>query len=266
MRSSICTRSTSRTVYRSPQRPTRLRERHRRTLPLERLSGFCAVSRRSRTLYTSCLLRTMLSMACATLPTYRFALRIGRLFRTGSFRRNVPFCAFSHSSSAEASCSTRHETGTRSKVRKPSLLPAGDLRESSADILRTLDTMASTKLNTFHWHITDQQSFPLEIPTFPDLATYGAYSADRVYSTVDVSKVVEYGRSVGVAVMLEVRKLRLRFLTSLTNWTQVDMPGHTASIANAYPEHIACLDARPWSTYAAEPPAGEFARSAWVQS
>uniref|UniRef100_A0A0K3CA31 Beta-hexosaminidase n=1 Tax=Rhodotorula toruloides TaxID=5286 RepID=A0A0K3CA31_RHOTO len=109
------------------------------------------------------------------------------------------------------------------------------------DILRTLDTMASTKLSTFHWHITDQQSFPLEIPTFPDLATYGAYSADQVYSTVDVTKVVEYGRGLGIAVMLEV-----------------DMPGHTASIANAYPEHIACLDARPWSTYAAEPPAGQL--------
>ncbi|BGP28592.1 Glucosamine-6-phosphate isomerase (Glucosamine-6-phosphate deaminase) (GNPDA) (GlcN6P deaminase) [Rhodotorula toruloides] len=109
------------------------------------------------------------------------------------------------------------------------------------DILRTLDTMASTKLNTFHWHITDQQSFPLEIPTFPDLATFGAYSPDQVYSTVDVAKVVEYGRDLGIAVMPEV-----------------DMPGHTASIANAYPEHIACLDARPWSTYAAEPPAGQL--------
>ncbi|BGO94733.1 Glucosamine-6-phosphate isomerase (Glucosamine-6-phosphate deaminase) (GNPDA) (GlcN6P deaminase) [Rhodotorula toruloides] len=109
------------------------------------------------------------------------------------------------------------------------------------DILRTLDTMASTKVNTFHWHITDQQSFPLEIPTFPDLATFGAYSADRIYSTVDVAKVVEYGQDLGIAVMLEV-----------------DMPGHTASIANAYPEHIACLDARPWSTYAAEPPAGQL--------
>ncbi|BGP21431.1 Glucosamine-6-phosphate isomerase (Glucosamine-6-phosphate deaminase) (GNPDA) (GlcN6P deaminase) [Rhodotorula toruloides] len=109
------------------------------------------------------------------------------------------------------------------------------------DILRTLDTMASVKLNTLHWHITDQQSFPLQIPTFPDLATFGAYSADQIYSTVDVAKVVEYARDLGIAVMLEV-----------------DMPGHTASIAAAYPEHIACLKARPWWRYAAEPPAGQL--------
>lgn len=65
--------------------------------------------------------------------------------------------------------------------------------------------MASAKLNTFHWHITDQQSFPLDVPTFPDLAAFGAYSAEQVYSTEDVTEVAERGRELGIAVMLEVR-------------------------------------------------------------
>ena len=39
-------------------------------------------------------------------------------------------------------------------------------------ILRTLDGMASCKLNVFHWHITDSQSFPLEIPRLPMMAKY----------------------------------------------------------------------------------------------
>lgn len=39
---------------------------------------------------------------------------------------------------------------------------------------------------------------------------------------------------------------------------QLDMPGHTASIANSFPDYIACHDQRPWSAYAAEPPAGQI--------
>ncbi|GAA6056760.1 hypothetical protein JCM3770_006119 [Rhodotorula araucariae] len=109
------------------------------------------------------------------------------------------------------------------------------------DILRTLDTTASVKLNVFHWHIVDQQSWPLVSPTFPDLAGLGAYSRDEVYGLDDVKRVVDYAAGLGISVMLEL-----------------DMPGHTASIAAAFPDYIACLDARPWSLYAAEPPAGQL--------
>lgn len=37
------------------------------------------------------------------------------------------------------------------------------------DITRTLDGMASCKLNIFHWHATDSQSFPLDMPRVPQL-------------------------------------------------------------------------------------------------
>ncbi|BGP36456.1 Glucosamine-6-phosphate isomerase (Glucosamine-6-phosphate deaminase) (GNPDA) (GlcN6P deaminase) [Rhodotorula kratochvilovae] len=109
------------------------------------------------------------------------------------------------------------------------------------DIIRTLDAMASVKLNVFHWHIVDQQSWPLVSPTFPDLAALGAYSNEEIYRPEDVKHVVAEAASLGISVMLEV-----------------DMPGHTASIAAAFPNYIACFDARPWSLYAAEPPAGQL--------
>ena len=36
------------------------------------------------------------------------------------------------------------------------------------------------------------------------------------------------------------------------------MPGHTSVISKAHPEHIACAEAKPWATYANEPPAGQL--------
>jgi hexosaminidase len=39
---------------------------------------------------------------------------------------------------------------------------------------------------------------------------------------------------------------------------EIDTPGHTAVISKAHPEHVACAEATPWSTYANEPPAGQL--------
>jgi hypothetical protein len=39
---------------------------------------------------------------------------------------------------------------------------------------------------------------------------------------------------------------------------EIDTPGHTTSIAAAYPEHIACAERAPWADYANEPPAGQL--------
>ena len=51
---------------------------------------------------------------------------------------------------------------------------------SVASIKRTLEGMAASKLNTFHWHITDSHSFPFQSETFPKLSQYGAYSPQQV--------------------------------------------------------------------------------------
>ncbi|POY75348.1 putative Beta-N-acetylhexosaminidase [Rhodotorula taiwanensis] len=106
---------------------------------------------------------------------------------------------------------------------------------------RNLQAMSYAKLNVFHWHVVDSQAWPLESATFPDLARYGAYSQDETYSASDVRHVVRYAASLGISVMLEL-----------------DMPGHTASIASSFSDYIACHNQRPWSAYAAEPPAGQI--------
>ncbi|KAF8133373.1 glycoside hydrolase family 20 protein [Boletus edulis] len=110
-----------------------------------------------------------------------------------------------------------------------------------ADLQRTLDAMSWVKINTFHWHIVDSQSFPLEVAQYPQLAANGAYSADEIYSESDVQYLVQYAAERGIDVMMEI-----------------DTPGHTAIIGTTYPEYVACMNASPWSTYANEPPAGQL--------
>lgn len=106
---------------------------------------------------------------------------------------------------------------------------------------KILETMSSVKLNVFHWHIVDSQSWPLEIPTHPELTRSGAYSPSQVYKLEDVKELTRFANSKGIEIMLEI-----------------DTPGHTAIIGEAFPNLVACKDATPWSTYAAEPPAGQL--------
>ena len=68
-----------------------------------------------------------------------------------------------------------------------------------SDILRTLDAMSLVKLNQFHWHVVDSQSFPLEIPGYEEHAQYGAYGPDMVYTQGDVQNIVSYAGAVRVA-------------------------------------------------------------------
>lgn len=72
------------------------------------------------------------------------------------------------------------------------------------DILRTIGAMSANKLNVFHWHITDAQSFPIVLPSEPDLAAKGSYGSDMQYSPADISRIVEYGLQHGVRVLPEI--------------------------------------------------------------
>ena len=59
-----------------------------------------------------------------------------------------------------------------------------------------LDGMSMVKLNVFHWHITDSQSWPLDLASYPELAKAGAYSLSRKYTEDDIKELVQYAGEV----------------------------------------------------------------------
>lgn len=71
-------------------------------------------------------------------------------------------------------------------------------------IKRTLNGLAIDKLNSFHWHITDSQSFPMVVKSHPDFTKYGAYSKNKVYTADDIKDIVKFGLSRGVKVIPEL--------------------------------------------------------------
>ncbi|KAF7032040.1 hypothetical protein CFC21_043268 [Triticum aestivum] len=87
-----------------------------------------------------------------------------------------------------------------------------------ATIKGVIDAMTYSKLNVLHWHIVDEQSFPIEIPSYPKLWN-GSYSYSERYTMPDAIDIVRYAEKRGVNVLAEI-----------------DVPGHARSWGVGYPE------------------------------
>ncbi|CAM8962042.1 unnamed protein product [Rhodiola kirilowii] len=85
-------------------------------------------------------------------------------------------------------------------------------------IKQVIESMSYSKLNVLHWHIIDEQSFPLEVPTYPNLWK-GSYSKWERYTIEDAHDIVNFARSRGINVMAEI-----------------DVPGHAESWGTGYPD------------------------------
>ncbi|ROW16184.1 hypothetical protein VPNG_01886 [Cytospora leucostoma] len=110
-----------------------------------------------------------------------------------------------------------------------------------ADIKRTIDGLSYSKLNKLHVHVTDSQSWPLEVPSIPELSAKGAYSPSSVYSPKDIESIQKYGVARGVEVYFEI-----------------DMPGHIGVVGEAFPDLVTAYDAHPYYFYCAQPPCGQL--------
>ncbi|GAB4498535.1 MAG: hypothetical protein OHK0019_34040 [Saprospiraceae bacterium] len=110
---------------------------------------------------------------------------------------------------------------------------------SKEDVKKYIDEMARLKYNTFHWHLTDDNGWRIEIKSLPKLTSVGAWRVQRAghfgdradplpgepatyggfYTHDDIREVVRYAQE--------------RFITIVP---EIDVPGHSMAAIAAYPE------------------------------
>lgn len=113
---------------------------------------------------------------------------------------------------------------------------------SVEEVKKFLDMMEIHKMNVFHWHLTDDQGWRIEIKKYPELTTTGSkrrhtlvghhhvsneydgipYGEGMWYSQEEIREVVDYAASKGITVIPEI-----------------DLPGHMMGALAAYP-HLGC--------------------------
>ncbi|MDR7371705.1 family 20 glycosylhydrolase [Flavobacterium aquidurense] len=102
-----------------------------------------------------------------------------------------------------------------------------------------IDWLAAHKMNVFHWHLTDDNGWRVEIKSMPDLTAKGAWrgpgevllpsygSGNKryggFYTQKDIKEVVAYASARGISIMPEI-----------------EIPGHSRAITASYPE-IGCV-------------------------
>lgn len=106
------------------------------------------------------------------------------------------------------------------------------------EVKRFIDLMALYKFNTFHWHLTDDQGWRIQIDQYPKLTEIGAYRDSTVnghytdsprtytkemyggfYTKDDIREVVNYASERQINIVPEI-----------------EMPGHSRAALAAYPE------------------------------
>jgi len=97
-----------------------------------------------------------------------------------------------------------------------------------------LDWMAFHKLNTFHWHLTEDQGWRIEIRKYPKLTQVGAWrDSTPPYGDRKGSDGRRYG---GFYTQAQIRDLVAyaadRYITVVP---EIDMPGHMSAAITAYP-------------------------------
>ena len=107
--------------------------------------------------------------------------------------------------------------------------------QSVEEIKRFLDQMALAKLNVFHWHLTDDQGWRLEIKRYPRLTDVGAWRTPAGKAGRDADgKPVRYGGFYTQAQAREIVEYAAQ--RHITVVPEIELPGHAQAAIAAYPE------------------------------
>jgi hexosaminidase len=112
-------------------------------------------------------------------------------------------------------------------------------------VKKYIDFIAAYKLNTFHWHLTDDQGWRIEIKKYPKLTQVSAFRKETLIGaqqTLKTPKDFKYDQTPhgGFYTQEQIKDVveyaRKRYITIVP---EIEMPGHSVSVLAAYPE-LAC--------------------------
>ncbi len=120
-----------------------------------------------------------------------------------------------------------------------------------AFVKKFIDLMAMHKQNTFHWHLTDDQGWRIEIKKFPKLTQVGSKRAESIVGQYFQNYPQQFdGKPVGGFYTQDdikdvVRYAQSRFVTIVP---EIEMPGHAQAALAAYPE-LGCDPAKGYQVF-----------------
>lgn len=111
-------------------------------------------------------------------------------------------------------------------------------------VKRTIDMLALHQLNIFHWNLTDDQGWRIEIKSHPELTEVGAWRDDTVVGRYlgGTDYPTDGKRHGGFYTQEQIREIvayaKERYIEIIP---EIDLPGHTSAVLAAYPQ-LGCED------------------------
>ncbi len=103
-------------------------------------------------------------------------------------------------------------------------------------VKKYIDLLAIHKMNTFHWHLTEDQGWRIEIKKYPKLTEIGAWRKETVLGR-NTNK-YDGKKHGGFYTQAEIREIvayaKERYITIVP---EIEMPGHSVAALAAYPEY-----------------------------
>lgn len=113
-----------------------------------------------------------------------------------------------------------------------------------AFIKEYIDLMAAYKMNTFHWHLVDDQGWRIEIKKYPLLTQVGAWRVDKSDKNWDERPQAKPGEAAtygGYYTQEQIKDIiQYAAERNVTIVPEIEMPGHVASAIAAYPQ-LSCV-------------------------
>lgn len=101
------------------------------------------------------------------------------------------------------------------------------------EIKKMIDAAALLKFNTFHWHLSDDQGFRIELESFPELTEKGSVRARDNFGAMCRSDKPYSGYYTKAQIREIIQYCADRFIEVIP---EIDMPGHSSAILHVFPE------------------------------